>query len=224
MPHLRQQAATSSSKLAAAAIDMMSARGTPTSSTVRSPKWSRLRSICRSSGDNSRGARRSDRRLVLGLVDRFLDLVAKRRLSVLTEEQTTQSRATNRQLLSPPPLLDRLACRYRSALISGIGVGDAEACQRSCTSSASMAGGAVISPLMIIALAEGGVPWTIRCAACAIEEIPPSSWPPPRTRRGASTMSPSITSATVPVVALRAARVPATMGKDSTLVGLSLLR
>ena len=62
---------------------MMSPRVTQMSPAVWSPKCSRLRSICRSAGDRSPaiGPR------ILGLVDRFLDLVAQRRLAVVAEDQ-----------------------------------------------------------------------------------------------------------------------------------------
>ena len=66
---------------------MMSPRVTQMSPAVWSPKWSRLRSICRSGGVRSpaTGPR------LLGFVDRFLDLVAQRRLGVIAEDQVAHA-------------------------------------------------------------------------------------------------------------------------------------
>ena len=57
------------------------------SPAVWSPKCSRLRSICRSDGAEVAG----DGPRILGLLDRFLDLVAKRRLVLVAEDQVTHA-------------------------------------------------------------------------------------------------------------------------------------
>ena len=66
---------------------MMSPRVTQMSPAVCSPKWSRLRSICRSAGDRSPATGRD----FLGFVDRFLDLVAQGRLGFFAEDQVAHA-------------------------------------------------------------------------------------------------------------------------------------
>ena len=96
---------------------MMSPRVTQMSPAVRSPKCSRLRSICRSVGRQVAG----DRPRVLGLVDRFLDLVAERLLAVLAEDQGAHAAPQARAAFVVPR-------RHQSVAL--IGIGDAEAGKR----------------------------------------------------------------------------------------------
>src|SRR5688500_776986 len=102
---------------------MMSPRVTAMSATSLSPKWSRLRSICRSIGDRSP---------TLGASPSWLSITSSIWLRSVASLSSPNSKVRRpRQKLRPLPSAPRLLCSaIRLGLHLQIGIGDAERGER----------------------------------------------------------------------------------------------